>query len=122
MEKGIYQKLLNAAILVASLLSPSLNLNIGGEKTWPKPVSVAVEPAQPVAAPEPAPQVTPPKPVSVQTGVASWYTDGRTASGEPYRASGMTAAHRRLPLGTYVRVTNLANNRSTVVRINDRGP
>src|SRR5438105_14337643 len=117
MEKGIYQKLLNAAILVASLLSPSLNLNIGGEKTWQKPVPVAVEMTQTVA----APKIAPPKPVSVQTGVASWYTDGNTASGERYRANAMTAAHRRLPLGTYVRVTNLANNRTTVVRINDRG-
>jgi rare lipoprotein A len=65
----------------------------------------------------------PPKPVSIQTGVASWYGGSqRTASGERYKPNEMTAAHRRLPLGTIVRVTNLANNRSTVVRINDRGP
>lgn len=65
----------------------------------------------------------PVKPVSVQTGIASWYGEPqRTASGERFNPNHLTAAHRRLPLGTRVRVTNLANNRSTVVRINDRGP
>jgi rare lipoprotein A len=63
------------------------------------------------------------KPVSVQTGVASWYGEPqRTASGERFNPNELTAAHRRLPLGTRVRVTNLKNSRSTVVRINDRGP
>src|SRR5215813_9288778 len=61
-----------------------------------------------------------------QTGTASWY--GRqhhgklTASGEPYDMNDLTAAHRTLPLGTRVRVTNLDNGRSVEVRINDRGP
>lgn len=59
-------------------------------------------------------------------GSASYYHDaleGRpTASGEPYRASELTAAHRTLPFGSRVRVTHLANGRSVVVRINDRGP
>jgi rare lipoprotein A len=68
-------------------------------------------------------RVEPVKPVSVQTGVASWYGEPqRTASGERFKPNELTAAHRRLPLGTIVRVTNLSNNRSTVVRINDRGP
>jgi rare lipoprotein A len=61
-----------------------------------------------------------------QTGVASWYGGrwiGRlTASGERYRAGDLTAAHRLLPFGTFVRVTNLRNNRSAIVRINNRGP
>jgi len=61
-----------------------------------------------------------------QTGVASWYGGrwiGRlTASGERYRAGDLTAAHRQLPFGTFVRVTNLGNNRSAIVRINNRGP
>jgi rare lipoprotein A len=59
-------------------------------------------------------------------GTASWYGedfDGRpTASGEPYNMYDLTAAHPTLPLGTMVKVTNLRNRRSVVVRINDRGP
>ena len=59
-------------------------------------------------------------------GVASWYGDdfqgSRTASGEPFDAGAMTAAHPSLPLGARVRVTNLANGRSVVVRVTDRGP
>jgi rare lipoprotein A len=61
-----------------------------------------------------------------QVGTASWYGQdfvGKpTASGEPYDMYDMTAAHPTLPLGTYVRVTNLGNGRAVVVRINDRGP
>jgi len=60
------------------------------------------------------------------TGIASWYGtefDGRaTSSREIYDMNDLTAAHRTLPFGTYVMVTNLANGRSVVVRINDRGP
>ncbi len=61
-----------------------------------------------------------------QVGLASWYGphfDGRrTASGEHFNRNALTAAHRTLPLDTYVRVTDLATWRSVVVRINDRGP
>jgi len=61
-----------------------------------------------------------------QVGVASYYAakfeNRKTAAGERFKADGMTAAHRTLPLGTMVRVTNLNNHRSVVVRINDRGP
>lgn len=61
-----------------------------------------------------------------QRGRASWYGrkfhGKRTSSGEPYDMYGMTAAHRTLPLPTYVRVTNLDNGRQVVVRVNDRGP
>lgn len=62
----------------------------------------------------------------VQVGQASWYGPGffgnRTASGEVLRPGSLTAAHRFLAFGTKVRVTNLHNGVSTVVRINDRGP
>lgn len=62
----------------------------------------------------------------VMSGQASWYGPGfygnRTANGEVFRPGTLTAAHRSLPFGTRVRVTNLYNGRSTVVRINDRGP
>ncbi|MBE7204723.1 MAG: septal ring lytic transglycosylase RlpA family protein [Parafilimonas terrae] len=58
-----------------------------------------------------------------QSGKASWYASGhRTASGERFNPNGLTAAHRSLPFGTRVRVTNESNGRSVVVRINDRGP
>ncbi|MFM0304394.1 septal ring lytic transglycosylase RlpA family protein [Paraburkholderia sediminicola] len=61
-----------------------------------------------------------------QTGRASWYGRGfhgrRTANGERFDMHALTAAHRTLPLGSYVRVTNPATSRSVVVRINDRGP
>jgi rare lipoprotein A len=59
---------------------------------------------------------------SAQSGIASVYSEGPTATGERVVASGMTAAHRTLPFGTMVRVTNTSNGRSVVVRINDRGP
>ena len=63
---------------------------------------------------------------SVTTGQASWYGPGfyggRTANGDVLRRGDFTAAHRSLPFGTKVRVTNLWNGRTAVVRINDRGP
>ena len=60
---------------------------------------------------------------AVQRGKASWYQESqRTASGGRFDPNGLTAAHRTLPFGTLVRVTNVNSQRSTVVRINDRGP
>ena len=62
-------------------------------------------------------------PATAQTGMASYYKSGRlTANGERFNPNGYTAAHRSLKFGTKVRVTNLRNGRSVVVRINDRGP
>jgi rare lipoprotein A len=56
-------------------------------------------------------------------GLASFYAEGsKTASGEKFDGHELTAAHRTLPFGTRVRVTNVANGRSVTVRINDRGP
>lgn len=61
-----------------------------------------------------------------EEGIASWYGTKfhgrRTSSWEPYDMYSMTAAHRALPLPTYVRVTNLDNRKTTIVRVNDRGP
>ena len=63
---------------------------------------------------------------TAQTGMASYYHDkfdGRpTASGEAYKAVEMTAAHASLPFGTLLRVTNVDNAQSVIVRVNDRGP
>lgn len=61
--------------------------------------------------------------LETQTGIASLYWQGtRTASGERFNPNGMTAAHRKWPFGTKVRVTNLNTGRHVIVRINDRGP
>src|SRR5215475_2083543 len=61
-----------------------------------------------------------------QIGIAIFYSDAmqgkRLASGEKYNKDALTAAHRTLPFGTMVRVTNLKNNKTVVVTINDRGP
>lgn len=62
-------------------------------------------------------------PALAQCGRASWYAlNSRTASGEHMNPSALTAAHRSLPFGTRVKVTNKNNGKSVVVRINDRGP
>ena len=98
------------------------------EPLAPEPVQ-AVAPKAPVVVKPPV--VAPPKPaktlvVSTSTGEASWYGPGffgnRTANGEVFRPGTMTAAHRTLPFGTKVKVTNLRNGKETIVRINDRGP
>jgi len=75
--------------------------------------------ADPVAAEEKVYQ-------AIGQGIASYYgrelAGNRTASGERFDPHGFTAAHRTLPLGTKLRVTNVANGRSVIVRVNDRGP
>ena len=94
---------------------------VASPETPTEDTAVAPQPVQPPAPPIPQPRV-----ISVSTGEASWYGPGfygnRTANGEVFRPGTLTAAHRTLPFGTKVRVTNLWNGRSTVVRINDRGP
>src|SRR5918992_5671850 len=76
--------------------------------------------------PVPRAEPAPPLPMTVMLGRASWYGEphhGRkTASGEKFDMHRFTAAHRTLPLGTRLLVTNIANGRSVVVRVNDRGP
>ncbi|MFM7379367.1 MAG: septal ring lytic transglycosylase RlpA family protein [Erythrobacter sp.] len=89
------------------------------------PLQPAAEITAPVVAEE-APAPSAPQETVMGRGSASYYAakfDGRrTASGERFDNGAMTAAHRTLPFGTLVRVTNLANGRSVIVRINDRGP
>ncbi len=90
----------------------SSEAGITGQISSPGPMRVEVRPK--------------PNPKPFQVGTASWYGEyfeGRpTASGEPYDMYQFTAAHPSLPLGTFVRVTNLRNRRSVIVRVNDRGP
>ena len=94
----------------------------------PRPIATA-PPGPPILAPTPAllaPKITSrPKAADLLHGVASWYggvfNGRRTASGETFDMTAMTACHPTLPFGTVVRVTNRDNNRSVVVRITDRG-
>jgi rare lipoprotein A len=65
---------------------------------------------------------SPPLMASSETGIASVYSGEKTANGEYAYASSLTAAHRSLPFGTKVKVTNVQTGRSVIVRINDRGP
>jgi len=82
----------------------------------------------PAAEPDKSPEMQPVKAFKhwIETGKASWYGlnfQGRkTANGESYDMSQLTCAHRSLPLGSWVRVTNLKNRKVVVVRVNDRGP
>jgi rare lipoprotein A len=95
-----------------------LVLAVGCARTAPPPKSVIREMPPPTA---PGERVT-----AVYQGKASWYgreqQGGPTASGERFDMHKLTAAHRKLPMNTRVRVTNLRNGRQVVVRINDRGP
>ncbi|EDY39862.1 rare lipoprotein A [Cyanobium sp. PCC 7001] len=101
--------------------APATPLAIRDADSTPAPVEGLQQIAPPVRIATSTPAV-----VKVIRGQASWYGPGfygrRTASGERFRRGTLTAAHRTLPFGTKVRVTNLRNGRSTVVRINDRGP
>jgi rare lipoprotein A len=84
-----------------------------GLKGWQKPYMVDCERYDPLMSHE----------GFVQDGLASWYDDeGPTSNGESYDKHALTAAHKTLPLGVYVRVRNKRNGSEVVVRINDRGP
>jgi rare lipoprotein A len=86
------------------------------QKKTKKPTPAKKQPGKPA----------PPIKAGIQHGLATWYGSeqhgGPTASGEKFNKHAMTAAHRTLPMGTQVRVTNKKNGRQVVVRINDRGP
>jgi len=99
------------------------------------PASATMQPVSTSVQPSPgdgdggllsSPSTSAATPVYRETGTASWYggeIEGRrTASGEIFDMSGMSAAHRTLPLGTIIRVTNLDNSRSITLKVNDRGP
>lgn len=127
-------------MLAACGSTPRIGTQDGVSRALPPPVDIA-------AIPDPTPRVEPlsslGNPYSYvvfghryhplkdargysERGIASWYGSKfhgrRTSSGEPYDMYAMTAAHKTLPLPSYVRVTNLSNRQSVIVRINDRGP
>ena len=106
--------------LAAALILVALAAGCAQTHTEPPTAAPAPTVSPPVA------RALPPEPRAIQTGKAPWYGDAhhgrKTASGETFDMNALTAAHRTLPLGTRVLVTNLANGRSIEVRINDRGP
>jgi rare lipoprotein A len=143
----IVQRILHGRVLVAAPLLAMLLATAGCHKNTkvahqpPPPPPVANRPASnapAVASARPVPGLPGPtnspaapaiphgRPVSTEVGIASWYGppyhNRQGADGTVYDQNAMTAAHRTLPMGSVVRVTNLANNQSVVVRITDRGP
>ena len=120
-------RLVQALIRPGALALWAVALALTGCATGPALVKA---PPSEMPAPQPAPQAPEPGPKvaprPVETGTASWYGKAHhgqpTASGETYDMHALTAAHRSLPLGTRVLVTNVKNDRSVEVRINDRGP
>lgn len=105
------------------LARATLALSLAGLSTF----AAAQQPAAsaPAAAAAPAPAAAPATP-SAGSGKLAWYgkkfNGRRTASGERYNAEALTLAHKDLPFGTKVKVTNTKNKRSVVLRVNDRGP
>ncbi|MGO8916728.1 MAG: septal ring lytic transglycosylase RlpA family protein [Stellaceae bacterium] len=114
--------LLRPFLIALLLAAGALGACTGPQSSTPP--SLALQP--PTLPPEPSTVYPTLLPSFTQVGLASWYGIDfhrkTTASGERYDMRDLTAAHRSLPLDTVVRVTNLSNNRSVVVRINDRGP
>ena len=126
------------SLLLALMLASSVGASPSSEEFVIRAIRESEEtrliqeaaPVGPLPAPPPKPMATdsaiPSKLIEVVQGAASWYGPGfygrTTANGERFRKGTLTAAHRTLPFGTKVRVTNLSNGRSVVVRINDRGP
>jgi rare lipoprotein A len=100
-------------LLVSSCASKKTGINRPASQ---KPYTVMGQRYEPLASPE----------GFVQSGIASWYGPDfhgkNTSNGEVYDMNGMTAAHKTLPLGVYVKVKNTENGREAVLRINDRGP
>jgi len=110
----------NKSVPVAATAPPSAPVS-----TRPTTPTIATHPPAPVVREPALPDEVKGKPVSTEVGLASWYgpyQNRRAADGSVYDGQGMTAAHRTLPMGTTVRVTNLTTNQSVMVRITDRGP
>jgi rare lipoprotein A len=110
-------------ILQAVFLAMVCLFILPGLRPAVKPATQAIGPAEQAGT---LALTLPAKPLKVWTCISSWYGadfDGLpTANGETYNMNAATAAHPTLPLGSVVRVINLRNHRSAIVRINDRGP
>jgi rare lipoprotein A len=121
---------LKTAHVVAALALTSFMTSTAGQAVTPLAVQKAVDEASDDDASQPQPAISQ-EPAEhsfehVGEGEASFYGNelagNRTASGERFNPRALTAAHRTLPLGSKLRVTNKANGKSVIVRINDRGP
>ncbi len=121
------------AVRVITSMSGLLALCLAAAGCHHRPARIAAPPPpaieQPAPAPAPASEAPPEQPRHAhwsETGLASWYGapyhNARSADGEIYDEHGMTAAQRTLPMGTIVRVTDLATHRSAIVTVTDRGP
>lgn len=114
--------------VVSALALAGIFTSTAGQADTPVPLQSMSEaaPAPVQAEEEPAPESVEDQANHVGDGVASYYgaelAGNRTASGERFNPMHLTAAHRSLPLGSQLRVTNKANGKSVVVRVNDRGP
>ena len=115
-------------LLMALFLGPSVGASPSAEEFLVEDITeireaITIQDVRTVPPVRPRPAS---KLIEVVQGAASWYGPGfygrTTANGERFSKGTLTAAHRTLPFGTKVRVTNLSNGRSVVVRINDRGP
>jgi rare lipoprotein A len=121
-------------LLAAGLLTAAILSGCGGSPRYrpaaapaaPVPTPADARGTPPAPADTPALAPAPADPVAVTRGTASYYHDKfhgrRTANGEIYDRSRLTAAHRSLPFGTRLRVTNRENGKSVTVVVNDRGP
>ena len=118
--------LIALGLLASSTPSPEAAPQAAAEAAPVEAVATPAEPATPAEEQAAVPAIAVPVARHVQTGIASWYGihwQGRkTASGARFDVKKLTAAHRSLPLNTWVRVTNLLNGHSVEVLINDRGP
>ena len=116
------------ALAALGLMSSTPGLALLPPEVVPSDVIVAPQPveAAPVKAVAPAEEAAEPALEHVGDGMASYYghelAGNRTASGERFNPKALTAAHRTLPLGSKLKVTNKKNGKSVIVRVNDRGP
>ncbi len=124
-----HKRRMRAATFFSGLFAVCLLASGCGHRKIQAPAPPPPPEEQPYAPAPPSPELPPQrrqKPEASQVGIASWYGapyhNARGANGQIYNQNAMTAAHRTLPLGTVVRVTNLSTRQSVVVTITDRGP
>lgn len=124
---GASSAVLSAVVVTVSTVAvrADARIPVSAATVRPAPPILSATPAS-LAPPSPAPNKTDAEPwTDSLRGIASWYgsvlNGHRTASGERFDMYAMTACHNKLPFGTMVRVVNLKNKKSVVVRINDRG-
>jgi len=118
--------LLAGALLLSGCSRRSARVSVPPPPSIPENPPPAATSSAPNVPSQPVPAPATRQPVFVETGIASWYGppyhNRKSSDGEIYNMNALTAAHRTLPLGSIVRVTNVSTQHSVVVRITDRGP